>query len=398
MLRCAITGWGARSALHMGYTLRCSPRLARNGFMRPFNTTTSKHTTLTEVSLRTYTRLHGDALVPRSFVVPDDPEWQPECHGHELGRHLHSSSPALRSYCLATYNTSTHMWTDVVKPRLQRYFEQRQAEAKQNNPDYADELFEFGLGGLISERWPFTDVEVVEVAQLSSQLQDIIYRGHFVSGYPERVEWLMERGVDVSSCMPEELPGAWDHTACPWGWCQGDESEHYMRCLESKSYAGTSSLHAQPYYTQEDKEQMFEQLQKRYNKLNHLNQDGRINADQVEQLVPQLAEIADAYGVPWWDHSSQELFIEVLETEYANHPSLEEIWKEFSESADLEMSENPWGEAGGRYRDERGVIISSPMWEEEKAYRTSAEGLASLRFSCHDTPGYERDGEWVSLQ
>ena len=35
-----------------------------------------------------------------------------------------------------------------------------------------------------------------EVVALQKLLQDIVFRGHFVSGYPERVDWLRERGLD----------------------------------------------------------------------------------------------------------------------------------------------------------------------------------------------------------
>ena len=352
---------------------------ARSGHVRRF--TTSSLCALTQASLRTYQLLHGDALVPRKFVVPEDPEWQPECHGIELGR-------LLRGVPLdATYNTSTHQWDAVVQPELQRYFEQRQADPwLQENPEYADELCEFGLGMLIS----FPDMALHNV------LQDIIFRGHFVSGYPERVEWLRNRGVDVEHCGPEELPGAWNSTACPWQWCDGDESLHYMLCLESKYSSGSSWSHTIPCFSKQQQNRMFSQLQGHFNMLDKLDKDGRINADQVGRLVQLLTEIAVAYGVHGWDETQ---YAELLEYKYDNHPDVEEAWEEFRWLVDIDMEMgNPWGEVGGRYRDNDGAIISSPMWEGEKAYRTSPEGLASLRFSCHDTPGYVQRGEWVPLQ
>lgn len=353
---------------------------------RPFSTTTvHDKDTQTRASLRTYDQLHGDTLVPHSFVVPKDPEWPPECHGYELGRHL-QEGPLKTNHATSTL----HQWEDVVKPRLQRYFEQRQDDPwLQDNPDYADDLFEFGLGWLVS-MCP-TDPEVAALHKI------VQHRGHFVSGYPERVAWLRKRGVDSNTCTPGDLPGAWDHTDCPWQWCRGDESLHYMLCLESKICCGSSWAHTTPYYTKQQKERMFLELQRHFNKLDHeLGQGGQINVDQVGKLVQSVTEVAVAYKVSGWDEVE---YAELLETEYANRPNLEEVWMEFSTLVDLDMNMgNPWEEAAGRYRDTNGLIISSPMWEHEKAYRATAEGLASLRFSCHDTPGYMRGAEWVSLQ
>jgi hypothetical protein len=371
--------------------------------------TSHVHVGRTAAALRTYDRLHGDLLVPREFIVPDDPEWQPDCHGHALGHHLHQARGITKYEALSRHSTtfeeafrgrrglvtsddlayivesvaegvgSTHQWDDVVQPQMQRFFDERQAEA--TCPEDAEDLFEFGLGMMLEDE--------------NEMLEDIVFRGHFVSGYPERVDWLRERGVDSSHVMSgSHLPGAW-RGECAWGHCDGDESLHHILCLESKCSEGISWLHTQPYFTEQQKDRMLRELKKEFGRLRP-DQDGRIDTSQVPQLARSLMTIAEQHGARcWWDDEN-----EYWESQYwdeselegrRERPDIEDAWGLFSWIADLERDlANPWGEAGGRYRDKEGEIISSPLWEREKKDRTSAEGIASLRFSCHDTPGYER--------
>ena len=403
---------------------------------RPFNTgaslqsTITRHHKLTAASLKTYDRLHGDLLVPRGFVVPSDPEWQPDCHGHRLGHHLHQvrkTLPATRGLAgasddvayivrVAEEKGSVHQWDDVVRPKLQRYFDERQGAA--SCPDWAHDLFEFGLGWLLAaydiRLPPTTDAgcEIVcdtdaEVVALRKVLQDIVFRGHFVSGYPERVDWLRERGLDSAHMIDSRdhgaiaLPGSW-RGQCPWGWCDGDESLHHMLCLESKLEWGSSSLHTQPYYTKQQKDQMRRELEQAFRRLKP-GQDGQIDRSQVPQLVRSVAAIAKEHDAYYWDEHA---FVDGLD-EYTydvnTHTSSREYtyddaWDVFAWVTEIDHDgPNPWGEAAGpyMYRDEQGRIISSPLWEAQKEHRTSAEGIASLRFSRHDTPGYER---WVPMQ
>ena len=367
---------------------------------------------LTATSLRTYDRLHGDLLVPRGFVVPSDPEWHPDCHGHRLGHHLHQVREAVPATGLAGASDdvayivrvaeekgSTHQWDDVVRPKLQRYFDERQ-EAATCPEVAAHDLFEYGLGRLLAAY--DTDAEVVA---LRNVLYDIVFRGHFVSGYPERVAWLRERGLDSAHMIDSRddgaiaLPGSW-RGQCAWGWCGGDESLHHMLCLESKLESGSSSLHTQPYYTKQQKDQMRRELEREFRRLKP-GQDGQIDRSQVPQLVRSLAAIAKEHDAYYWDEHA---FVDGLD-EYTydvnTHTSSREYtyddaWDVFAWVTQIDHDEpNPWGEPGGRDRDEQGRIISSPLWEYQKEYRTSAEGIASLRFSRHDTPGYER---WVPMQ
>lgn len=341
------------------------------------------------LSLRTYKELHHDLCIPETFVVPEDLEWHRACWGFALGAAADDGGSS-------TARTETHQWNDIVMPKLQKYYDARQAEGLLEHGEDQWEGVRFESEYTLGWAWGYT-----HSTGLGDILDDIIYKGHYVSGYPERVDWLKTRGIETFH----------EDVSCPWGHCDDDEKLHIMLCQESKINYGVSSKHYAPPYTDEFLTELAASVRKSFCEAAGVEIESKkpstencmLRRDALEtffdHLLKDLNDTGNLHSFDDFIYFIDEFYDqECVDDEKQESYSLEEV-QDFVRLAGVDGGlYGSDGDVWQHHRDEELNITSSPGWEAEKARRTSKEGIAMLRFSEHNVPGYYgSDGGWKPL-